>query len=168
MDFKLAFSTINVFIETELLTTNKTGTNMTDKEVERENIKKRAIVEQAFNDCYINDIKRCFSILRVCAVYFTDISTPKLIELRKKHNVDIDDENCFISCVAYDMGKDNKERIFVYYTPTKRETLKHRTFEVGKPTEYLDLLESSVELLKEFSKNYLPRIIYDYVGDDGE
>ena len=42
--------------ETELLT--KTYTTMTDKEVEQENIKKRAIVEQAFNDWYINDIKR--------------------------------------------------------------------------------------------------------------
>ena len=138
---------------------------MTDKEVEQENIKKRAVVDQALNDCYINDIKRCFSNLRICAVHFTDILTLDLIDMRNKHNVDIDYEICFISCVAYDMGKDNKERIFVYYTPTKRLTLKHKKFEIGKPTEYLDLLETAVELLKEFSKNYFPRIIYDYVGE---
>ena len=69
--------------ETELLTTNKTDTTMTDKEIEQENIKKRGIVDQAFNDWYINDIKRCFSNLRVCSVYFTDILGSKfIIELR--------------------------------------------------------------------------------------
>ena len=43
--------------------------------------------------------------------------------------------------------------------------VKHKTFEIGKPTAYLDLLETAVELLKAFSNNYFPRIIYDYVGE---
>lgn len=136
---------------------------MTDKEVEQENIKKREIVEQAFNDWYINDIKRCFSSLRVCSVYFLET---KFIKLRNKYNVDIDGKDCVIACITYDMCEDNKEQISVFYIPSNgKEFINHKTFEIGKPTEYLCLLETAVNLLKEFSNNYFPRIIYDYVGE---
>ena len=140
---------------------------MTDKEIEQENIKKRAIVDQAFNDWYINDIKRCFSNLRVCSVYFTDILGSKfIIELRNKHNVDIDGNDCVIPSIIYDMRNGNKEQISVFYMPSNgKGFVKHKTFEIGKPTAYLDLLETAVELLKAFSNNYFPRIIYDCVGE---
>ena len=138
---------------------------MTDKEVEQENIKKRAIVEQALNDRYINDIKRCFSGLRVCSVYFTDIDILHLIDLRNKYNVDIDGNDCVIACIAYNVRNNNKEQILVYGLPKNGKLLEWRSFEVGKPTKYLDLLKSAVDLLTEFYKNYLPRITYDYIGD---
>ena len=138
---------------------------MTDKEVEQENIKKRAIVDQALNDCYINDIKRCFSGLRVCSVYFTDIDILHLIDLRNKYNVDIDGNDCVIACIAYDVRNNNKEKILVYGLPKNGKSIEWRSFEVGKPTKYLDLLKSAVDLLTEFYKNYLPRITYDYIGD---
>lgn len=148
--------------ETELLT--KTYTTMTDKEVEQENIKKRAIVDQAFNDWYINDIKRCFSYLRVCSVYFNDIDIPHLIDLLNKYNVDIDGNDCVIACITYTV-RNNKEQILVYGLPKNGKLLECMSFEVGKPTKYLDLLKSAVDLLTEFYKNYLPRITYDYIGD---
>lgn len=138
---------------------------MTDKEVEQENIKKRAIVEQALNDRYINDIKRCFSGLRVCSVYFNDIDIPHLIDLLNKYNVDIDGNDCVIACIAYNVRNNNKEQILVYGLPKNGKLLEWRSFEVGKPTKYLDLLKSAVDLLTEFYKNYLPRITYDYIGD---
>ena len=139
---------------------------MTYKEIEQKYIKKRAIAEQAFNDWYINDIKRCFSSLRVCSVYFNDIFASKFIKLRNKYNVDIDGNDCVIACITYDMCDDNKEQISVFYMPSNyKELINHKTFEIGKPTAYLDLLETAVELLKAFSKNYFPRIIYDYVGE---
>lgn len=139
---------------------------MTYKEIEQKYIKKRAIAEQAFNDWYINDIKRCFSSLRVCSVYFNDILASKFIKLRNKYNVDIDGNDCVIACITYDMCDDNKEQISVFYMPSNgKEFINHKTFEIGKPTAYLDLLETAVELLKAFSKNYFPRIIYDYVGE---
>lgn len=139
---------------------------MTYKEIEQKYIKKRAIAEQAFNDWYINDIKRCFSSLRVCSVYFNDIFASKFIKLRNKYNVDIDGNDCVIACITYDMCDDNKEQISVFYMPSNyKEFINHKTFEIGKPTAYLDFLETAVELLKAFSKNYFPRIIYDYVGE---
>lgn len=138
---------------------------MTDKEVEQENIKKRAIVEQAFNDWYINDIKRCFSSLRVCSVFFTDTDILHLIDLLNKYNVDIDGNDCVIACISYNVCNDNKEQILVYGFPKNGKPLECRSFEVGKPTKYLDLLKSAVDLLTEFYKNYLPRITYDYIGD---
>lgn len=139
---------------------------MTDKEVEQENIKKRAIVEQAFNDWYINDIKRCFGNLRVCSVYFNDIDIPHLIDLLNKYNVDIDGNDCVIACISYTVRNNNKEQILVYGLPKNGKLLLEcRSFEVGKPTKYLDLLKSAVDLLTEFYKNYLPRITYDYIGD---
>lgn len=143
---------------------------MTDKEVEQENIKKRAIVEQALNDYYINDIKRCLSNLRLSSVFFTNIDILHLIDLRNKYNVDIDGNDCVIPCITYDMFDDNKEQISVFYMPSNGKEFinhktNHKTFEIGKPTAYLDLLETAVELLKAFSKNYFPRIIYDYIGD---
>lgn len=133
---------------------------MTDKEVEQENIKKRAIVEQAFND-----IKRCFSSLCVCSVFFTDTDILHLIDLRNKYNVDIDGNDCVIACISYDVHNNNKEQILVYGLPKNGKLLECRSFEVGKPTKYLDLLKSVVDLLTEFYKNYLPRITYDYIGD---
>ena len=138
---------------------------MTDKEVEQENIKKRAIVEQAFNDWYINDIKRCFSSLRVCSVFFTDTDILHLIDLRNKYNVDIDGNDCVIACISYDVHNNNKEQVLVYGLPKNGKLLECRSFEVGKPTKYLDLLKTAVDLLTEFYKNYLPRITYDYIGD---
>ena len=138
---------------------------MTDKEVEQENIKKRAIVEQAFNDWYINDIKRCLSYLRLSLVFFTDIDIPHLIDLRNKYNVDIDGNDCVIACITYNVFNDNKEKILVYGLPKNGKLLECRSFEVGKPTKYLDLLKTAVDLLTEFYKNYLPRITYDYIGD---
>ena len=138
---------------------------MTDKEVEQENIKKRAIVEQAFNDWYINYIKRCFSSLRVCSVFFTDTDILHLIDLRNKYNVDIDGNDCVIACISYDVHNNNKEKIIVYGLPKNGKPLECRSFEVGKPTKYLDLLKSAADLLTEFYNNYLPRITYDYIGD---
>lgn len=138
---------------------------MTDKEVEQENIKKRAIVDQAFNDWYINDIKRCLSYLRLSLVFFTDIDIPHLIDLRNKYNVDIDGNDCVIACITYNVCNDNKEKILVYGLPKNGKLLECRSFEVGKPTKYLDLLKTAVDLLTEFYKNYLPRITYDYIGD---
>lgn len=138
---------------------------MTDKEVEQENIKKRAIVEQAFNDWYINDIKRCFSSLRVCSVFFIDTDIHHLIDLRNKYNVDIDGNDCVIACISYDVHNNNKEQILVYGLPKNGKLLECMSFEVGKPTKYLDLLKTAVDLLTEFYKNYLPRITYDYIGD---
>ena len=138
---------------------------MTDKEVEQENIKKRAIVDQALNDCYINDIKRCLSYLRLSLVFFTDINILHLIDLRNKYNVDIDGNDCVIACIAYNVCDNNKEKIIVYGLPKNGKPLECRSFEVGKPTKYLDLLKSAVDLLTEFYKNYLPRITYDYIGD---
>lgn len=142
---------------------------MTDKEVEQENIKKRTIVEQAFNDWYINDIKRCFSSLRVCSVFFTDIphycESKKISDLRNKYNVDIDGNDCVIACISYDVHNNNKEQILVYGLPKNGKLLECRSFEVGKPTKYIDLLKSAVNLLTEFSKNFSPRITYDYIGD---
>lgn len=142
---------------------------MTDKEVEQENIKKRAIVEQAFNDWYINDIKRCFSSLYICSVFFTDIphygESKTLADIRNRHHVQINGTDCVIYSIAYDMGNDNKERIFISYTPTKSAILEQNIFEIGKPTKYLCLLETAVDLLKDFSKNFYPRITYDYIGD---
>ena len=142
---------------------------MTDKEVEQENIKKRAIVEQALNDCYINDIKRCFSSLSICAVFFTDIphycESKKISDLRNRHNVQINGKNSLIYCISYSMCKDNNEKIYVYYATNESERLEYKSFEVGEPTEHLYLLESAVDLLTEFSKNFSPRITYDYIGD---
>ena len=138
---------------------------MTDKEVEQENIKKREIVEQAFNDWYINDIKRCFGNLRVCSVYFNDIDILHLIDLRNKYNVDIDGNDCVIACIVYTVRNNNKEQIHVYGLPKNGKPLECRSFEVGKPTKCLDLLKTAVDLLTEFYKNYLPRITYDYIGD---
>lgn len=138
---------------------------MTDKEVEQENIKKRAIVEQSFNDWYINYIKRCFSSLRVCSVFFTDTDILHLIDLRNKYNVDIDGNDCVIACISYHVHNNNKEQILVYGLPKNGKPLECRLFEVGKPTKYLDLLKSAGDLLTEFYKNYLPRITYDYIGD---
>ena len=138
---------------------------MTDKEVEQENIKKRASVEQAFNDWYINDIKRCFGNLRVCSVYFNDIDIPHLIDLLNKYNVDIDGNDCVIACISYTVRNNNKEQFLGYGLPKNGQLLECRSFEVGKPTKYLDLLKSAVDLLTEFYKNYLPRITYDYIGD---
>ena len=138
---------------------------MTDKEVEQENIKKRAIVEQAFNDWYINDIKRCLSYLRLSLVFFNDIDIPHLIDLRNKYNVDIDGNDCVIACITYNVCNDNKEKILVYGLPKNGKLLECRSFEVGKPTKYLDLLKTAVDLLTEFYKNYLTRITYDYIGD---
>ena len=138
---------------------------MTDKEVEQENIKKRAIVEQAFNDWYINDIKRCLSYLRLSLVVFIEIDIPHLIDLRNKYNVDIDGNDCVIACIAYKMCNYNKEQIYVYGLPKNGKPLECRSFEVGKPTKCLDLLKTAVDLLTEFYKNYLPRITYDYIGD---
>lgn len=138
---------------------------MTDKEVEQENIKKRAIVDQAFNDWYINDIKRCLSNLRLSLVVFTDTDILHLIDLRNKYNVDIDGNDCVIACIAYIVCNNNKEEIIVYGLPKNGKPLECRSFEVGKPTKYLDLLKSAVDLLTEFYKNYLPRITYDYIGD---
>lgn len=138
---------------------------MTDKEVEQENIKKREIVDQALNDCYINDIKRCLSSLRLGAVYFTNIDTLHLISLRNKYNVDIDGNDCVIACIAYDVRNDNKEQILVYGLPKNGKLLECRSFEVGKPTKYLYLLKTAVDLLTEFYKNYFPRTTYDYIGD---
>ena len=138
---------------------------MTDKEVEQENIKKRAIVDQAFNDCYINDIKRCLSNLRLSLVVFTDTDILHLIDLRNKYNVDIDGNDCVIACIAYIVRNNNKEKIIVYGLPKNGKPLECRSFEVGKPTKCLDLLKTAVDLLTEFYKNYLPRITYDYIGD---
>lgn len=149
--------------KTELLT--KTYTTMTDKEVEQENTKKRAIVEQAFNDWYINDIKRCLSNLRLSLVVFIEIDIPHLIDLRNKYNVDIDGNDCVIACIAYKVCNNNKEQIHVYGLPKNGKPLECRSFEVGKPTKCLDLLKTAVDLLTEFYKNYLPRITYDYIGD---
>ena len=149
--------------KTELLT--KTYTTMTDKEVEQENIKKRAIVDQAFNDWYINDIKRCLSNLRLSLVVFTDTDILHLIDLRNKYNVDIDGNDCVIACIAYIVRNNNKEKIIVYGLPKNGKPLECKSFEVGKPTKYLYLLKSAVDLLTEFYKNYLPRITYDYIGD---
>lgn len=138
---------------------------MTDKEVEQENIKKRAIVEQAFNDWYINDIKRCLNYLHLSLVFFNDIDIPHLIDLRNKYNVNIDGNDCVIACITYNVCNDNKEKILVYGLPKNGKLLECRSFEVGKPTKYLDLLKTAVDLLTEFYKNYLPRITYDYIGD---
>ena len=63
------------------------------------------------------------------------------------------------------MRKDNNEKIYVYYATNESERLEYKSFEVGEPTEYLYLLESAVDLLTEFSKNFSPRITYDYIGD---
>ena len=138
---------------------------MTDKEVEQENIKKREIVEQAFNDWYINDIKRCLSYLRLSLVVFIEIDIPHLIDLRNKYNVDIDGNDCVIACISYTVRNNNKEQIHVYGLPKNGKPLECRSFEVGKPTKCLDLLKTAVDLLTEFYKNYLPRITYDYIGD---
>ena len=138
---------------------------MTDKEVEQENIKKREIVEQAFNDWYINDIKRCLSYLRLSLVVFIEIDIPHLIDLRNKYNVDIDGNDCVIACISYTVHNNNKEQILVYGLPKNGKPLECRSFEVGKPTKYLDLLKTAADLLTEFYNNYLPRITYDYIGD---
>ena len=81
------------------------------------------------------------------------------------YNVDIDGNDCVISCIAYNVCDNNKEQILVYGFPKNGKPLECRSFEVGKPTKYLDLLKSAVDLLTEFYKNYLPRITYDYIGD---
>lgn len=95
---------------------------MTDKEVEQENIKKRAIVDQAFNDWYINDIKRCLSNLRLSLVVFTDTDILHLIDLRNKYNVDIDGNDCVIACIAYIVRNNNKEKNYCLWFTKKRQT----------------------------------------------
>ena len=70
-----------------------------------------------------------------------------------------------IACITYNVCNDNKEKILVYGLPKNGKLLECRSFEVGKPTKYLDLLKTAVDLLTEFYKNYLPRITYDYIGD---
>lgn len=142
---------------------------MTDKEVEQMNIKKRTIVEQALNDCYINDIKRCFNNLNICSVFLTDIphycESKKISDLRNRHNVQINGKNGLIYSISYSMSKGNDEEIYVYYATNESKKLEWKSFKVGEPTEYLYLLESAVDLLTEFSKNFSPRITYDYIGD---
>ena len=105
------------------------------------------------------------SYLRLSLVFFNDIDIPHLIDLRNKYNVDIDGNDCVIACITYNVCNDNKEKILVYGLPKNGKLLECRSFEVGKPTKYLDLLKTAVDLLTEFYKNYLPRITYDYIGD---
>ena len=106
------------------------------------------------------------------SVFFSDKSrydaTSKIIELTNKYTIRIDDNECIIDTIAYDMDDDNQDEILVGYFSTDGEICDYKIFRIGKPTEYLYLLESAVKLLNEFSVYYYPKTtyLYNYWEDD--
>ena len=145
---------------------------MSNKKAKQKSAKKCEVDEQALNDNYLNKIKRYFADYRVSSVFFSDKSrydtTSKIIELGNKYTVRIDGNDCLIDTIAYDMDGDNQDEILVGYFSTDGEICDYKIFRIGKPTEYLYLLESAVKLLNEFSLYYFPKTtyLYNYWVDD--
>lgn len=146
---------------------SKTGRNKSNKKAKQKSANKKCEVdEQALNDNYLNEIKRYFADYRVSSVFSSDNSRyeapHKIISLRNKYTVRIDGNDCLIDTIAYDMDDDNQDEILVGYFSTDGEICDYKIFRIGKPTEYLYLLESAVKLLNEFSVYYFPKTTYLY------